>query len=342
MDTDNTEQQQTEDATLASREELLAAVREAGGTESVDVAAEEAAAESPAAPKPAGEAAPAAPTGDPDEPRIAAVLRAREEAAKKRFEAEDYAAQRKREAEEEAARILAEAKKRAEEEWANEVAAKRRRFQESPTEAIRELAKDPQDIVDAVVKEGTPEWKMIRALQSELEATKAKTSEFDKVRSELESWRKEQEAEKQRAMVEQIRSQFLSEHASPEKLPYTYARYDSPEEVFEKANALAVQWQRSGLKLGVDFDRNDVAEYLEMQSKKKLSSLGIAPQQASGVAGKSAGSAPKVLANGSRTLSAATGSERRTSPKPIGEMTPEEERAALLEAVRDAKKTLRE
>lgn len=326
---------QADDFGGPSRDDLIAAVRDAGGTESVDLEAEAAA---------AGTAPPAKvePTTEPEEPKIAAVLRAREKAFQERQEAESYAEQRKRQADEEANKILAEAKKRAEEEWANEIAAKRRRFEESPTEAIRSLGKNPDDIVNAVVREGTPEWQEFRRIQQELDAAKAKAGDVDKVKEELAAFRKAQEDEKWQATVHQIRTQFLTEHASAEKVPSLYQEAKTaaallettPEDiVFDRANRLAQQWQKSGLKLGVDFDRNDVAAYLEHQSKQRLGAAGTAPQQVSGASGN----APKVKANGSRTLSAATGSERRTSPKPLHEMTADEEREALIDEARKAR-----
>lgn len=317
-----------------SRDDLIAAVREAGGTDSVDLEAEAAAAGTPPPAKPE-------PTTE-EEPKIAALLRAREKAFAERQEADTYAEQRKRQADEEASKIIAEAKKRAEEEWANEVAAKRRRFEESPTEAIRSLGKNPDDIVNAVMREGTPEWQEFRRIQQELEATKAKASDVDKVKEELAAFRKAQDDERQQAYVHQVRTQFLAEHASADKVPHLYREAataaalleTTPEDiVFDRANRLAMSWQKSGLKLGVDFDRNDVAAYLEHQSKQRLAAAGTTPQQVSGASGN----APKVKANGSRTLSAAAGSERRTSPKPLHEMTADEERDALIEEARKAR-----
>ena len=86
-------------------------------------------------------------------------------------------------------------------------------------------------------------------------------------------------------------------------------------------------------KAGIPFAHSDVAEYLEHQARQRLAGVPVPPQQVSG-----GGSAQKVRANGSRTLSAATGSERRASPKPLEEMSPDEERNALIEAVAEARR----
>jgi hypothetical protein len=348
VDIEQTQEQQTTEAEQApvddisgpSRDDLIAAVREAGGVESVDVEAEAKAAGTPPPEKPA----PA--DGEPDEPKIAAVIRAREKAFRETRNAEDYAGQLRQQAEQEAQRLIAEARARAQAEFDAEVQQRRRKFEESPTEALRALGKDPQDIADAVIREGTAEWKMIRTLQQELEATKQKASAADQVKSEFTQWKQHLETQQRQAEVEQIRSQFLTANANPEKVPSLYqeARVAaalvgrSPEDiVFDTANALATQWQKAGMRLGIDFDRDDVAAYLEHQSKQRLAAVGSAPQQVGGVPGI----APKVKANGSRTLSAATGSERRTSPKPLHEMTPDEEREALIEEARRARASMK-
>ncbi|HYE92054.1 MAG TPA: hypothetical protein VEA38_13575, partial [Terriglobales bacterium] len=122
-----------------------------------------------------------------------------------------------------------------------------------------------------------------------------------------------------------------------EKTPYLHKRFDA-EEIFERSNRLAAQWQQAG----IEFAHEDVAQYLEFESRKRIlgSDGASTPQQVSGAAGKPAGSAPKVKANGPRTLSAATGSERRTSPKPIREMTAEEERDALVAEVAEMRRKM--
>jgi hypothetical protein len=336
MDTEQTE-------TEATREDLIAAVRDAGGAESVDVVAEEAAAAAKA------ETAPAATPAEEEEPKIAAVLRAREEAFRKRQEAEDFVAQAREQAKADAERIRQEAIAEARKEAEAERQRLRDEYRANPTKAIRSLAEDPQDIIDAVAREGTPEWKEMRRLREELEETRQQAKTGASTAAEVKALREELQREREAAHVAQVRDQFLSQYASPEKTPKAYEAAaqaalftgkDPATLVFERSDAIARDWQKKGLVLGQDFSFDDVANWLEREAKGRM--LPNAPQQAGGVAASAAGNAPKVLASGSRTLSAATGSERRTSPKPIAEMTAEEERQALIEAAREARKTLRE
>lgn len=326
-------QEQTQDAgdgyAEATDADLIAAAQEAGGAASVDVDAEAAAAGAPPVLATAADQASAG--GELEEPKIAAVIRAREAAAKQRFEAEDYAAQTRQQAAAEAEQIRAEARAQAQRDHQAYLEAQRKQFAESPTEYLRALAKDPQDVVDAVIRDGTAEGRAMRAIREQLAEANKKAGVAEQVKSEFDAWKQQLQTEKQAAFVEQVKHGFMTSHASPEKAPYLHRRYDA-DEIFDKANRLATQWQRAG----VAFDHGDVAQYLEFESRKRIlgDAAGAPPQQVSGVSGN----ASKVRAPGSRTLSAANGSERRASPKPIDEMTPEEERAALIEAVREARR----
>lgn len=326
------EQQQVEQEQEATDADLIAAVQEAGGTEAVDVEAEAEAAGQPPPVKPEPAAAtPAAPATDADEPKIAAVIRAREKAFQERQQAEDYAAQLRQRAELEAKQIREEARAKAERDHADWLTQQQRRFQENPTEAIRALAKDPQDIVDAVIRDGTPEARAMREMQQRIAEAEKRAAVGEQAKTEFEQFKLEQQQLAHAQRVEQVKTSFLSTHASPEKTPYLYKRYDA-EEIFAKANAKAIEWQ----KAGVPFDHADVAQYLEHESRKRILGEGSStPQQVSG----GNGNATKVKANGSRTLSSAAGSERRASPKPIEEMTAEEERAALMAEVAAARRT---
>lgn len=312
----------------ATDAELIAAAQEAGGAE----AAAEADGIAPVKP-PAAKVAPATaaePVVDPDEPKIAAVLRAREKAFAERQSADDYAAQRRAQADEAYAATVAKARQQATADYEAELSARRAKFRETPTAAIRELGFTTDELVDGVTREGTPEWKAMRALQQELATTKAEAGTAKKVAADFEAYKAEQEKAVYASRVAQVRDQFLTAHASPEKAPYLHKRYDA-DEIFEKSDALARKWQAAG----VPFDHADVAQYLEAESRKRLTGVAsVPPQQVSGMSG-----AQKVRAAiGSRTLSSANGSERRASPKPIEEMAPDEERAALIEAAAEARR----
>lgn len=336
------EQTETTEGSLSERDELMAAVREAGGTESVDVDAEAVAAGSAPPEKAAAATTDGKPAEATDEPRIAAILRDREDAFKKTQAAEDRAARLLRESEERAASIIAEAKERARLEHDQWLAEKRRRFQESPTEHIRSLG-DPDRIADIIIQDGTPEARRALELEARIAKAEEKGQTADQVKAELEAMKAAIVRERQEQHEAQVRQLFMGSHANKDKAPYLHVRYDE-DEIFTKANALATTWQKTGLVLGKDFDFDDVATYLEHDAKKRITAAGvIAPQQVGGAAPQNgAGTRPQGLANGSRTLSAAAGSERRASPKPVSEMTPEEERQALMDEVAKARRTIKD
>lgn len=330
-----TEQTATETAsTDPTRDDLIAAVREAGGTESVDAAAEEAAA-TEAPPAPVEEAAP-----DPYA-KVEGILKAREEAHKKTRDAQDRAAAITRDAEERRDRMIEEARAEAKRIAAEELAAERAKFRTSPTAAIRALAEggDIQSVIDDVIREGTPEARAIAQAREEARQAREEAKIGKSAKDELEAFKAEQQREREAAYVAQVKSQFLGTVASEEKAPYLHARWD-PEEVFDRCNTLCVSWQKDGLTLGKDFDQADLVAYLEKQSRDRLSKVSGTPahQSGAGAPAKEPGIAPKSVANGTRTLSAAQGSERRTSPRPLSEMTAEQQRQALIEEVAAARR----
>jgi hypothetical protein len=333
MDIENTNENTGE----VTRDDLIAAVREAGGTESVDVAAEAAAAGQP---PPAKEEPEAPAAGDEEDSKLAAILKMREEARAKRHSTDEYVAQLRRQAEEDTQRMIAEAKAEARRIAAEELEAERAKFRASPTAHLRAIAPggDVQSVVDAVMREGTPEARALAEAQERVRRAEAAAEVGKSAKEELERFKAEQEQARRDAIVAQEQARFLAQFAAPEKTPYLHARFE-PEEIFQRANALCVEWQKEGLILDRDFDRNTLAAYLEKQSRERVSRVVGAPQQVGGAASaREPGHAPKVSANGTRTLSAVSGSERRASPKPVAEMTPDEEREVLIEAVREARR----
>ncbi len=238
--------------------------------------------------------------------------------------------------------MIREARERAEREYQADLERRRQAFQQSPTEHLRSLG-DPQQIVDAVLKENTPEARALAALQRELAETKKQAGGASEAKAEIEALRKQVAAAEQQRRIDEIRGVFLGNHATKEKAPYAYAEHGGPDGVFAAADRKAVEWQKQGLQLGTDFDFDDVASYIEREAKstleQKLKALNLTPAQQSGAgAPPGPGIAPKSAANGTRTLSAAQGSERRTTPKPLSEMSEEESRKALIEEVAAARR----
>ncbi len=330
MDAEHTTDTTTEQETT-ERDELLAAVREAGGT---DAARDAVAAEAVAA----GDPPPAAPDTPEEEPRVLAVIKAREKAAAEREAARNQAEELINRSRAEAERILQEARDRAEREAQAEKDRLIAQFRSNPTATLRALG-DPQEISDAIMREGTPEARHIRMLEERLAATEKRAEAGERVSKELESFRTELQQARQAEYLDKIRTDYMAT-ATQDKAPHLNALYSS-EEIFHRANAVAADWRKRGAVLGEDFDFGDVTRHLEADAKKRFSSLnGAQPAQqvSAGAPAKEPGNAPKVTANGSRTLSAAQGSERRTSPKPLSEMSADEARQALIEEVAAARR----
>lgn len=301
-----------EEPVEATREELIEAAQLAAKAE-----------EAPAAP---AEAAPPA----EEEPKWQRLVKAREEAQKERETARSQADEWKRKAEEEAKLIVEQARKQAQEEVAAERARWKTRFQTDPEGALGELG-DGEAVASKILDLNTPHGKAIAKMQAELQEAKQVANEAKSVRDEFESFKRQQAEHAERSQYETAKSAFLSNHATSEKTPYLMARYDT-DEMVARASQIAREWGEAKLK----FDLDDVAQYLEAEAKKRLSALGLQPAQQSGAgaSSKTPGVAPKSAANGERTISAASSSERRASPKPFHEMTPAEQREDLMAEVR--------
>jgi hypothetical protein len=338
MDVEQTETTTEQTAEPSLRDELIAAVRDAGGTQAVDVAAEEQAAKERAAAAGVATEQPAEPAPEDPEAKFEAILAKRRENHQEISGAKARAERMLREAEEAKQRMIEEAKAEARRLIEEERKAFQNRFRTSPTEALRELG-DPNDVADAVLREGTPEAKALAQAREEARQAREEAKKASTALTELEKFKQEQAAERRAAMQNQVRNEYLSQFATPEKTPYLHARYE-PEEIFQRSVALAHQWAQEGLEYKKDFDDNTIAEYLEHQSKKRIAALNGTPanQVPAGAPAKGPGLATKVTANAPRTLSAAAGSERRTSPRPLHELTPEEQRKALIEEVAAARK----
>jgi hypothetical protein len=336
--TEQTQEQQpaeAQGADGASRDDLIAAVREAGGTASVDVAAEEEAAKV----RTEGLPAPAAETPPPaeEEPRIAAILKAREQKRAEQEAARNTSQEMIERARQESERLLAEAREAARREIEAERERYKQEFRSNPTATLRQLG-DPQTISDLVMREGTPEAREAAQIRQELAEAKKLATEGAEAVKKFEAYKQEQAQIAQQARVDAVKAQFLTQAAS-DKAPYLNARYE-PEEIFLRGDRLALEWQRGGLVLGQDFDFGDIVQYLELDSKKRLAAIGASPASpvSAGTPAQGPGPAVKVSANGQRTLSAATGSERRVSPRPLTELKPAEARQALIDEVAAARK----
>jgi len=319
----------------ATRDDLIEAVRAAGGVASADVDAEETAEALPPAETPA-----AAPPAEED--RVERLLKAREKAHAETVAARRSADDILRKAEAERERIIEEAKAEARRAVLEEQNARRQRLDASPIEALRELGRDPNQVVDAVLQANTPEARERARLAAELAETRRDAAQGKTAFEELNKLRADINEERQQLAVEQVRTQFLSTVATPDKAPYLHAVADVVgSDVFALCDQLCRKWTSEGLVLNGQgengFAPADLVAYLERQSKDRIVKVSPqappAQQVSAGAVARPPGNAPQVSANGPRTLSAAAGSERRSAPKPFHQLTPEQKRAALIEEV---------
>ncbi len=271
-----------------------------------------------AAAKPVVESAPAE-----DEPKskLALAIRAREEARKTvdtaKTDAEALISTARQRAEAEADKIIAEARRRGEEErnaW-------RQRFKDAPTAAIKEHGETTvKRLVEDVTNEGSPEWQARKEMRDEIAAAKA---ELKELRDWRDSQKKEQESFNQQRVTQARRDTEARFVALIPEGSALKVLYDS-DEILAKAHSMADVYRE---KTGEVAQLEDLRDYLEEQAAKKLASI---RQEKAGVP------ATKTKANGPRTPSSLNASERRTSPKPYAELSPEEARDAMKQAAEDA------
>lgn len=334
-DTEQTSEQATETNEQATRDELIAAAREAAQAEGVE-GGETEQAEKPAPVE--GEKPVAAASTEPDpDAKLAEILKRREEGHAKRRDAEAYADQIRRQAEADKQRLIDEARAEARRVADAELAELRAKFKASPTDTLRALG-TPDEITEAVMRDGTPEARALAKAQEEIRQAQEAAKEGKTAREELAEMRQQMAQERQAQQRAQTMNEYMAAHASAEKTPYMHARWDA-DEIFERSVNVAKAWAADGLVYKKDFDDGDVAMYLERQSRERFQKLPGAAQQVSAAgSATSQGVATKVTANGTRTLAASAGSERRTSPRPFHEMNADEQRKALIEEAAAARR----
>jgi hypothetical protein len=206
--------------------------------------------------------------------------------------------------------------------------ARLHKLKASPLEAIKELGWNTDDLVRNVINEGDPQWQQLTQQQKLIEAQKA---ELQEIRSYIDQYKTnyQQEQEQRRQLIDQTTKQavydkFLGNIATEEKCPALRSLYE-PDEIVAKGDAIADSYRaRTGKVASLE----EIAEYLEHQASEKLASIRDKS--------RGQGNATKSKANGPRTLSAASASERRSSPRPVRDMDPTEEREALMAAAAEA------
>jgi len=265
-----------------------------------------------------------------EEPRWQRLVREREKGTAAREVEERAAADIKARAEAEATRIIDEARVRARQVADEEQKAWLKAYQADPESALKQLGGADQ-VADRLIELNTPHGKAMAAMRAELAEAKAKAAEGGDVRKDFETFKQQQAQEKVQAEFESAKKQFWT-HASQEQTPYLHARYDEGE-IIQRAALVEKDWREAELQ----FDYSDIAQYLESEAKKRLTAVGVTPAPQSRAApGLPAGHAPKSQANGSRTITAAAGSERRAAPRPFNELSAKEQDDDLVRVAREA------
>lgn len=315
------------------RARLIAAAKAAAPAEAASDGTNSAADEEVTAAEGMGTGTEQAP-GKAAKPSIEDILRGREAKQEQR----DLAAETERIRAEAAADR--EAAKREREEAAADRALLAK-LKKNPVEAMKELGWTGEQFIEEVTREGTPEWKAMKRLEAENEALRAKTEKFEQFldaqqKKELAAAERTQAAAQQ-AELKDTEQKFLSMVPEGSAMRLLY----DDDEIILQGHKLAYDLrQKSGGQLLASYE--DLRDYLEKKATQKLAKVlesrsgqpseKSAPAQSSG----STKAAPQKPGTGSRTLSTSSASERRASPKPIREMSPAEEREALIAAAKAA------
>jgi hypothetical protein len=347
--------EQTTDTTQATdtgisgpgRDELVAAL------EGIDL--EAAANETPEQVQAAQAAADAAkvagtqPADDANVPEVVRLIRAREQAQKVRDEGKSAADTLLSEARAEGERIKAEMIAQAKAEAQAIARQQLEQLRSKPLEAIKQIGWNTQDLVDQVTREGDPQWQAMQQLRAQQEqfGNQVKTAE--------ERAKAAEEAAKAYTVQVEEAQRIAAEHefmglATADRAP---SFRKAAESFVQSAKAMGLnvtheqvmiqrahEAARDIRKAGGVATPATVVQYLEYVTAQSMGGGAVGQvvdttQQAAA----SQNSRPTGRANGTRTLSAAGASERRSAPKPIHDMSPAEERQALAEAAAEAMRT---
>lgn len=267
----------------------------------------------------------AAVEGEPEkkeESKISKLLRDRERAQAEREERSTVKASLEKERAE-VAKMRADA-----ERMQSEAVAKLHKLKSSPLEAIKEIGWDRAALVDEVAREGTPEWQAQKRLEARLEESNSKIAKFEAWQEEQSKLLERQQLEQSSYAMRMEEKRFIS--LFPEKSAASKLFGSEDRLIAEGHRVGALYKEKSGGRVATT---EEISEYIEQQAKERLDAL---RQELAGDTSKASTSASKVAtqtkANGPRALSGSAASERRSSPKPRHEWTPQEEREHLKAA----------
>lgn len=193
-----------------------------------------------------------------------------------------------------------------------------KRLRRAPARTFKEFGFEFQDLIDAGMREG----QMHEGAFGEIDEVR---QELKALREERESMRRETEERQMQAQIAEARTSFLRQ-VSKDKFPTLFNMFEDDVESLWK-EAMSVAEAHEG-RHGEQPEDIAVIRYLEDKYKRKLSRLGAAP---------AAAPAPvSAQKKGVKTISTKAASETRTAGKPFGQLDVDQQKAALLAAVKKA------
>lgn len=192
-----------------------------------------------------------------------------------------------------------------------------KKLRRAPAKTFKEFGFEFQDLIDAGIREG--------------QSAEGPMNEIDELRQEMRGMKEERmrakEADASRAAQSQVaeaKQSFLG-MVSKNEFPTLYGLFeDSPGDLWNEAVAIARDHES---RTGRAPDDKQVVKYLEQKYATKMKRFGVA----------SAPVAPALAKKPMpRTLSTKAASETRTAGKPFGQLDADQQKAALLAAVKKA------
>lgn len=194
-----------------------------------------------------------------------------------------------------------------------------KRLRRAPARTFKEFGFEFQDLIDAGMREG----QMHEGAFGEIDEVK---QEIKALREERERMRQETEERQMQAQLAEARTTFLRQ-VSKDKFPTLYNMFeDDVESLWSEAISVAERYEEQNGEQPEDIQ---VIRYLEEKYRRKLSRLGGAPAASQAPVAAAKKSSPK-------TISTKAASETRTAGKPFGQLSAEEQKVALLAAVKKA------
>jgi hypothetical protein len=234
-----------------------------------------------------------------DEPKLAAVVRAREKASRMRREAEAQRADLERE------RMRLDMERRE----VDQLRRAREAMAKDPLAGLKELGVDLRDLTERAAMDGTPEAQM-RELRQALEAQ----------RKELEDYRRGQTAREMEQTRAKAEGEFFSLASREDDFPFLAARAElHPELVKAQAYQLQEQYHRQTGKVPTLQEIAEALDYLASEEYRHVSEREARRGASKATAPGNGPAAGKPRP--SRTLSTARAGEKSTAAPDLRGMT---------------------